>query len=182
QPHLILPGQSKRTASAFFVLVQIVVGNAAGALIAHIPKETVETSFRLDLLLRFVVIRVERLVKRLQLLTGIGANYGTGAIEDLDGDQVLGSLFQVIVNYAARRWILAVQHGLGGSVGIRVNAVSGCRGVEVNVVLGHLVGELTQRAHVVQDPERAAVCGNNERSEEHTSELQSRQYLVCRLL
>src|SRR5581483_2684043 len=45
QPHLILPGQSKRTASAFFVLVQIVVGNAAGALIAHIPKETVETSF-----------------------------------------------------------------------------------------------------------------------------------------
>src|SRR3712207_7356445 len=28
----------------------------------------------------------------------------------------------------------------------------------------------------------AAVCGLDERSEEHTSELQSRQYLVCRLL
>src|SRR5947209_19858113 len=27
-----------------------------------------------------------------------------------------------------------------------------------------------------------ALCGREERSEEHTSELQSRQYLVCRLL
>src|SRR5438445_4685409 len=29
---------------------------------------------------------------------------------------------------------------------------------------------------------RAARCGRRRRSEEHTSELQSRQYLVCRLL
>src|SRR3712207_9010504 len=31
-------------------------------------------------------------------------------------------------------------------------------------------------------PERLIVAGNSRRSEEHTSELQSRQYLVCRLL
>src|SRR3712207_8221940 len=30
--------------------------------------------------------------------------------------------------------------------------------------------------------ERAEICLMDERSEEHTSELQSRQYLVCRLL
>src|SRR3712207_8299679 len=29
---------------------------------------------------------------------------------------------------------------------------------------------------------RGSECGSNHRSEEHTSELQSRQYLVCRLL
>src|SRR3712207_7485215 len=37
-------------------------------------------------------------------------------------------------------------------------------------------GEAERGAHVLAHPQRAA------RSEEHTSELQSRQYLVCRLL
>src|SRR3712207_8003912 len=32
------------------------------------------------------------------------------------------------------------------------------------------------------EPDQAAVAGPVQRSEEHTSELQSRQYLVCRLL
>src|SRR3712207_7884908 len=40
--------------------------------------------------------------------------------------------------------------------------------------------------HLVQGPHATAVlnrvCTNDVRSEEHTSELQSRQYLVCRLL
>src|SRR3712207_7768174 len=35
---------------------------------------------------------------------------------------------------------------------------------------------------VVQDHDIARPQGGDERSEEHTSELQSRQYLVCRLL
>src|SRR3712207_7217432 len=38
-----------------------------------------------------------------------------------------------------------------------------------------------QRAGTV-DPDRAAAAPHLLRSEEHTSELQSRQYLVCRLL
>src|SRR3712207_7571237 len=33
-----------------------------------------------------------------------------------------------------------------------------------------------------QPGERVGACGLSRRSEEHTSELQSRQYLVCRLL
>src|SRR3712207_8487763 len=36
--------------------------------------------------------------------------------------------------------------------------------------------------HAVERPGGAAVRGPEQRSEEHTSELQSRQYLVCRLL
>src|SRR3712207_6949381 len=41
-----------------------------------------------------------------------------------------------------------------------------------------------QRVHLDADPRRAALAGvaGLPRSEEHTSELQSRQYLVCRLL
>src|SRR3712207_8136188 len=43
----------------------------------------------------------------------------------------------------------------------------------------------TRRIPVIlfEEPERFAFIGaDNDRSEEHTSELQSRQYLVCRLL
>src|SRR3712207_7777990 len=41
------------------------------------------------------------------------------------------------------------------------------------------VAPLVPRHH---QPQPAAVAQRDERSEEHTSELQSRQYLVCRLL
>src|SRR3712207_8623393 len=53
-------------------------------------------------------------------------------------------------------------------------------------VHGHLpgpgdLGDPRGRAHLLErHPER--VAGRGLRSEEHTSELQSRQYLVCRLL
>src|SRR3712207_8540862 len=40
--------------------------------------------------------------------------------------------------------------------------------------------QLTDGAHRVMEPQRPEL--SNARSEEHTSELQSRQYLVCRLL
>src|SRR3712207_8268369 len=44
--------------------------------------------------------------------------------------------------------------------------------------------EILERQPVVTDPSQPATMGVPEgaRSEEHTSELQSRQYLVCRLL
>src|SRR3712207_8142227 len=42
------------------------------------------------------------------------------------------------------------------------------------------VADGTER--VCRDRTRKVACGTEERSEEHTSELQSRQYLVCRLL
>src|SRR3712207_8436220 len=37
-------------------------------------------------------------------------------------------------------------------------------------------------AEGVEDPAGGLAAGQHQRSEEHTSELQSRQYLVCRLL
>src|SRR3712207_8325437 len=43
-------------------------------------------------------------------------------------------------------------------------------------------GALVGREHGHDDRERARRQQRAERSEEHTSELQSRQYLVCRLL
>src|SRR3712207_7153419 len=39
-----------------------------------------------------------------------------------------------------------------------------------------------ERGRVDQHPDGAVGLGHPQRSEEHTSELQSRQYLVCRLL
>src|SRR3712207_6915507 len=42
--------------------------------------------------------------------------------------------------------------------------------------VGRIVGERLQRRRAVR------IDADRERSEEHTSELQSRQYLVCRLL
>src|SRR3712207_8209607 len=51
----------------------------------------------------------------------------------------------------------------------------------------HLVGVLTEGLGKIRPPEplgqrRPADVAGADRSEEHTSELQSRQYLVCRLL
>src|SRR3712207_6880472 len=65
------------------------------------------------------------------------------------------------------------------------------RGGDEVVVLGvlaaageaHLAGVPSQVvAALGEDRVHAAVVADVERSEEHTSELQSRQYLVCRLL
>src|SRR5258707_9690412 len=43
-------------------------------------------------------------------------------------------------------------------------------------------GALLEYENPVGVADRAQAMGDHERSEEHTSELQSRQYLVCRLL
>src|SRR5947209_16985856 len=56
-----------------------------------------------------------------------------------------------------------------------------------NEALVREVAELSDKITVeilnlALDRERAAKYGVDQRSEEHTSELQSRQYLVCRLL
>src|SRR3712207_7893394 len=52
-------------------------------------------------------------------------------------------------------------------------------GVDVGIVAVAVVGQLLQR-RVLQVAH--AEAEDRQRSEEHTSELQSRQYLVCRLL
>src|SRR3712207_9556534 len=44
------------------------------------------------------------------------------------------------------------------------------------------IHEVNPRARLVQTEDIAKVYSTEPRSEEHTSELQSRQYLVCRLL
>src|SRR3712207_9056353 len=44
------------------------------------------------------------------------------------------------------------------------------------------LGALHSRPQANRNPRRRHVAGGGVRSEEHTSELQSRQYLVCRLL
>src|SRR3712207_8144152 len=66
---------------------------------------------------------------------------------------------------------------------------SGGPGVEVGrpaghpVLQEHLPGEERQAVgHVARADDQHALLAQRPRSEEHTSELQSRQYLVCRLL
>src|SRR3712207_8201491 len=54
-------------------------------------------------------------------------------------------------------------------------------GDEVLVLEGGLV-RIEEPERSLQEPLRYDACGIEVRSEEHTSELQSRQYLVCRLL
>src|SRR3712207_7116134 len=66
---------------------------------------------------------------------------------------------------------------------VQVEARQGGRPIEA---LGH-PGNLAQilpadRGHHAGDLQRQGRVDAGERSEEHTSELQSRQYLVCRLL
>src|SRR3712207_8738515 len=56
--------------------------------------------------------------------------------------------------------------------------VVGQRGVRIH--RAHEVLPGLERPHAEDEPRRE--IGNLSRSEEHTSELQSRQYLVCRLL
>src|SRR3712207_7704766 len=53
--------------------------------------------------------------------------------------------------------------------------------VDEAVPAGHLVGRSADR-RLEASADRLGGAGSDHRSEEHTSELQSRQYLVCRLL
>src|SRR5258707_10965869 len=50
------------------------------------------------------------------------------------------------------------------------------------MVVPLLVGQAAYRRRMIVPPIQPAISAKTIRSEEHTSELQSRQYLVCRLL
>src|SRR3712207_8019611 len=64
-----------------------------------------------------------------------------------------------------------------------VVAVGSAELVEQRQVLRHVVRPAVEELVLVDRAVRAALAGGAVvRSEEHTSELQSRQYLVCRLL
>src|SRR3712207_8262309 len=65
---------------------------------------------------------------------------------------------------------------LGGDVGPAVLAQLGRRQVRSDK------GRLARDAAPVAEPEVERKAAHDHRSEEHKSELQSRQYLVCRLL
>src|SRR3712207_9128307 len=69
---------------------------------------------------------------------------------------------------------ISLQRGVAGPAHVVGAAVDAAEGA----VLAPLVAELGGQHHLVA----AAGDGLPDRSEEHTSELQSRQYLVCRLL
>src|SRR3712207_8428488 len=62
-----------------------------------------------------------------------------------------------------------------------VAAVEPHRDLDVRVVLEAVVG-LAQEERLVGLADAGGLLPGPDRSEEHTSELQSRQYLVCRLL
>src|SRR3712207_9525648 len=69
-----------------------------------------------------------------------------------------------------------------GEVGPRQGGLEGLAGGHREGVGAVLVGRAgVEGDGVVLDPELARLAGEEQRSEEHTSELQSRQYLVCRL-
>src|SRR5258707_7603680 len=76
---------------------------------------------------------------------------------------------------------------LSGSVGARIVVDPGTANPPIVMVVHRwaLDGVIAAVAIVEQAVTRApavVAAGNDDRSEEHTSELQSRQYLVCRLL
>src|SRR3712207_7870350 len=53
---------------------------------------------------------------------------------------------------------------------------------ETRIIVSEPLGELAGAWNEVPESSYGVVCAGEDRSEEHTSELQSRQYLVCRLL
>src|SRR5258707_484634 len=73
--------------------------------------------------------------------------------------------------YRGTSWPKSVKYWLRPDLENRIKAG------EIQARLGSQVVEITPRDVLVR-----GALGNEERSEEHTSELQSRQYLVCRLL
>src|SRR3712207_9441508 len=72
---------------------------------------------------------------------------------------------------------LAAQDGPGLDVDEAVGVVASA----VPLVRALDVGQVGEGDDVVVDPGRGGIQRVDARSEEHTSELQSRQYLVCRL-
>src|SRR3712207_8840690 len=71
---------------------------------------------------------------------------------------------------------------LGGEIDLAIHSL---KDVPTELPPGITLAAITERhdpSDVLVSDERYDVDGLPERSEEHTSELQSRQYLVCRLL
>src|SRR5258708_28660294 len=57
-----------------------------------------------------------------------------------------------------------------------------CRGGSVGEKCGHLLGRRRQSRQIESEPPQQHALRGDTRSEEHTSELQSPDHLVCRLL
>src|SRR5258707_11743757 len=74
----------------------------------------------------------------------------------------------------------------GPSMGTTVNAIpvrlERGEGADVLIMVGYALGDLVKQGKVIADSRVDLTRSPSARSEEHTSELQSRQYLVCRLL
>src|ERR1035437_2154139 len=96
--------------------------------------------------------------------------------------EVIGCAATLAVNPGlAKQWVIQVHHSQWrGRARVRPSA----RDISVHWIV-HLLqqlGSLFPNQVVVVAHDFLAIAESPRRSEEHTSELQSRQYLVCRLL
>src|SRR3712207_1701127 len=111
--------------------------------------------------------------------------YTSGALDD----HVITALQPMFEVVGCRLCVLVEERPAGVGLGVPASLVSDAD----EQVHAHLLGELpgfmvvgpgrsAQLEHAAEDGDEAASLPGGLRSEEHTSELQSRQYLVCRLL
>src|SRR3982074_3438785 len=76
-------------------------------LIVQIPHETIQTIFRLDLLLGLLIVGIARLIERLGFTAAVLADYTARGVQDFNFYFLLWRLFDVVINHRAVWRILA---------------------------------------------------------------------------
>src|SRR5262249_5701642 len=152
QTNLVFARQREWAVCALFVFEQVVSRYPAGSLVPFVPDESVKPRFRFDLLLRFFVVWIQRLLRRLYFVAGIFADHCTGGIEDLDGGFTFWRTLQVVIDDRARRRVLTGEDRFSFFVRRIVETIRGSGCVKVNVLSGDLVGELAQGRNVIENP------------------------------
>ena len=122
----------------------------------QIPHETIQTVFRLDLLLRFLVVGIARFIERLGFTAAVLADYAARRVQNFNFHFLLRRFLHVVINDRAVWGILAGKDQSRRRVS-GVHAIRRRGLVKMHVFLSNRIGELAQRRDIIKDPKRAPV-------------------------
>src|ERR1700722_7636289 len=157
--NLIMTGDRDRTARTTAIFPKVVTWHVTRLFIAQVPNESVQACLWFQLLLRFLVVGIERFLGRVVVGARKFPNNSSGGVENLDlGFGVaFRRLFQEVTNRRASRRISPRPFGrMPFAARPRLNPVGGLRRVQKSIFLNDVITILTKRRDIVENPECAA--------------------------